>query len=133
KKEIFLVIGKHDVNKYGIYLKQKYKDFGYIKFVGGVYNLEHLNNLRYYSNLYFHGHSVGGTNPSLLEAMACNTLIVANNNIFNKAILGNDATYFETSEDIGFLIDTLSKKENESLLINNINKIHKEFNWEKIN
>ena len=87
--------GKHDVNKFGAYLKNKFKNAKHIRFTGGIYDLEHLNNLRYYSHLYFHGHSVGGTNPSLLEAMASNVLMIAHNNEFTKSILGNDAFYFD--------------------------------------
>ena len=79
----FLVIGKHET-KYGEYLKSKFKNQPNIKFIGGIYDINKLNNLRYYSNLYFHGHTVGGTNPSLLEAMASNSLICANNNPFNR-------------------------------------------------
>ena len=89
-----MVIGKHDSNKFGTYLKEKFKDQKNIYFLGGIYNLEHLNNLRYFSNLYFHGHSVGGTNPSLLEAMASKALIVAHANEFNKSILRDNAFYF---------------------------------------
>lgn len=66
--------------------------------MGGIYNLEHLNNLRYYSKLYFHGHSVGGTNPSLLEAMASQALIAAHNNDFNKGVLKENAFYFQTQQ-----------------------------------
>ena len=82
----FLVIGKNNT-KYGQYLTNKFKSNNKIIFLGAIYNQNHLNNLRYYSNLYFHGHSVGGTNPSLLEAMASNALVVAHENIFNKSIL----------------------------------------------
>ena len=85
QKTPILVIGKHET-KYGEYLKNKFKNHKHIRFLGGIYNLEHLNNLRYFSNLYFHGHSVGGTNPSLLEAMASNAMIIAHDNHFNKAI-----------------------------------------------
>ncbi|WP_241240780.1 DUF1972 domain-containing protein [Maribacter sp. MJ134] len=102
----FLVVGKHET-KFGEYLKEKFKDWNHIEFLGGIYNLDHLNNLRYYSNLYFHGHSVGGTNPSLLEAMASSCLIVANDNLFNKGILGEDALYFNDSNDV---LTSLSKE-----------------------
>lgn len=89
----FLVVGKHNTT-YGAFLKQKYALQAQIQFVGGIYDIEVLNNLRYYSNLYFHGHTVGGTNPSLLEAMASNSLICANDNPFNRYILEDDAIYF---------------------------------------
>ena len=95
----FLVIGKHET-RFGDYLKEKFKNYDNIRFLGGIYNFDHLNSLRFFSNLYFHGHSVGGTNPSLLEAMASNAFVIANDNIFNRSILGNDAVYFKTSKDV---------------------------------
>jgi glycosyltransferase involved in cell wall biosynthesis len=95
----FLVIGKHQT-KYGDYLKLRYKNSKHIRFQGGIYNLDHLNNLRYFSSFYFHGHTVGGTNPSLLEAMASNALICAHNNPFNKYILEDDALYFEYPDEV---------------------------------
>mgnify|MGYP002639225235 CR=1 FL=1 len=132
-KTPFLVVGKHD-NGFGTYLKDKYKDQDFIRFLGGIYNLEDLNNLRYYSKLYFHGHSVGGTNPSLLEAMASNTLIVANKNEFNETILGEDAFYFNNAQEVTSIID---HKEDKSLYLDKINnnliKINKQYTWERIN
>ena len=62
-KTTILVVGNHNT-KYGEYLKNKFKSQKNIRFVGGIYNLPVLDNLRYFSNIYFHGHSVGGTNPS---------------------------------------------------------------------
>jgi glycosyltransferase involved in cell wall biosynthesis len=132
-KTTFLVVGKHDVNAFGAYLKKKFKDQTNIKFVGGIYNLEHLNNLRYFSNLYFHGHSVGGTNPSLLEAMSSRALIIANDNEFNKTILKENAFYFKTAIDVKTYIETLIKKDHLAKLDNCYNQIDKQFNWNIIN
>lgn len=126
----FLVIGKNET-KFGRYLKHKYINTN-IRFLGGIYNQDHLNNLRFFSNLYFHGHSVGGTNPSLLEAMASNSLIVANNNIFNKSILGNDAYYFDTACDIVESFN-IKKADNLDKIENNRDKIKNEFSWDIIN
>lgn len=94
-----IVIGNHQTN-YGAYLKDKYLRFAHIRFVGGVYDKKALDSIRHYAKTYFHGHSVGGTNPSLLEAMACCCNIFAHNNIFNKSVLGDDALYFDTAEDL---------------------------------
>ncbi|WP_339835453.1 DUF1972 domain-containing protein [uncultured Maribacter sp.] len=127
----FLVIGKHET-KFGEYLKNKYAEDKRIKFLGGIYNNEHLDNLRYYSNLYFHGHSVGGTNPSLLEAMACGSLIIAHDNLFNKSILINDAFYFLNSEDVKCHLSK-SKDKFQDKIQNNIKKIELEFSWPIIN
>jgi hypothetical protein len=49
---------------------------------------------------------VGGTNPSLLEAMACCCNIAAHNNIFNKTVLQNEADYFSTVREVSTIIDT---------------------------
>ncbi|NOZ46613.1 MAG: glycosyltransferase family 1 protein [Chlorobi bacterium] len=131
-KTPFLVVGKHNANKFGNYLKNKFKDTNII-FTGGIYNLKHLNNLRYYSNLYFHGHSVGGTNPSLLEAMASNALLIAHNNTFNKSILTNNAFYFKNKIQVKNYIETVNKLEHQIKLENCFNTIKTEFSWELIN
>lgn len=130
-KTPFLVIGKH-ATKYGEYLKEKFKSHPHIRFVGGVYDINILNNLRYYSNLYFHGHSVGGTNPSLLEAMASQALICANQNLFNSAILEKDAFYFSNTSDVSNYIDTVEKREYASYVEKNLTKVEKIYEWNNI-
>lgn len=130
----FLVIGKNNT-EYGNYLKNKYAHCEKIKFVGGIYDIRILNNLRYFSNIYFHGHTVGGTNPSLLEAMSSNAYICAHRNIFNFSILGNDATYFTNPQEVTKMIDTLQKNSEEAraMLYNNYRKIKTTYSWEDVN
>jgi glycosyltransferase involved in cell wall biosynthesis len=130
RKRTFLVIGKHET-AYGEYLKAKYKAFANIDFVGGVYDIKKLNSLRYYSNLYFHGHTVGGTNPSLLEAMASNSLVCANDNPFNRYILEEDALYFKTADDVAVHLDNVECNEPFSMKMieNNREKISKTYAW----
>lgn len=127
----FLVIGKHETS-YGEYLKDKYRSTTEIMFIGGVYNIVALNNLRYYSLLYFHGHSVGGTNPSLLEAMASGAYICAHDNIFNKTILEEDASYFANVSDVTGLLDTSGEQKNRQAVINNTRKVNELYNWNTI-
>ena len=74
-----------------------------IRFVG-VYLKEHLDVLRKYAKFYFHGHTVGGTNPSLLEAMSVGSNIIAHDNSFNKSVLGDSGFYFTNSKDIEKII-----------------------------
>jgi len=99
-----LVIG-NIANKFGKYLNAEFRHRD-IQFAGSLYDQYALNNLRYYSTRYFHGHSVGGTNPSLLEAMACRCNIAAHNNVFNKAVLQNGADYFSTANEVATIINT---------------------------
>jgi len=131
-KTPILVIGKHET-KYGEYLKNKFKSYDNIRFLGGIYNLEHLNNLRYFSKLYFHGHSVGGTNPSLLEAMASQALVIAHNNDFNKGILKENGIYFSNPSEVKNILESVKKIDNLQKVQNNYQAIIKDFNWEKIN
>jgi len=127
----FLVIGNHNT-KYGKYLKNRYKGKSNITFLGGIYDQNKLNNLRHYSKLYFHGHTVGGTNPSLLEAMASQSLICAHNNIFNAAILGIDSLYFKNIDDITTILNTLIREIHQNKITNNIEKIKEKYNYKSI-
>lgn len=128
-----LVVGKH-ATEYGSYLKNKFAHFKSIVFVGGIYNIDILNNLRYYSNIYFHGHTVGGTNPSLLEAMASHSFICANDNNFNRFILQDDAVYFTNANDVSeCLLKQNSRSDDNRLKIsNNVEKVRNIYSWETI-
>lgn len=122
------------LNDFGKTLQKKYINDNRIQFVGANYNQDELNNLRFFSRYYFHGHSVGGTNPSLLEAMASNTLIIANNNIFNKSILEENAQYFNDSNDIkDFLNQDVLFAHKETYASANIKKIVELYSWDIIN
>jgi len=130
----FLVIGKHDT-PFGNFLKQKFSNSTNIRFVGGVYDLNALNNIRYFSNIYFHGHTVGGTNPSLLEAMASNSLICANDNDFNRYILRENALYFSDAKDIAQVLTKAQNKkapEYQAFINNNRLEISNVYNWDRI-
>lgn len=123
----YYVIGNHTTS-YGDYLKDKYRNKGII-FLGGIFKKKDLDNIRYYSKLYLHGHSVGGTNPSLLEAMAAKTLIIAHNNKFNISVLGDDAFYFSSSDDLIQLFKQDLAIKKETFVYNNLDKINKLYRW----
>lgn len=101
-----LVIMGNTKNKFGSYLVNAYPSSN-IKFIGAIYDQEIVNTLRHFCTLYFHGHSVGGTNPSLLEAMACECSIAAHDNIFNKDILEEHALYFFNPDAVKDCINQL--------------------------
>jgi glycosyltransferase involved in cell wall biosynthesis len=128
----FIVVGKTD-NGFGTYLVNKYKNNKEIEFVGAIYDLPKLNSLRNNSNIYFHGHSVGGTNPSLLEAMASNALICAHDNVFNKSILEDRALYFQNSKDVCNVLDDTVKSVYLDYVSKNFQHVTTQFNWVKIN
>ncbi len=128
-KEPFLVVGNHET-KFGNYLLRKYKRYPLIKFVGGIYNYYILNNIRYFSKIYFHGHSVGGTNPSLLEAMSCGCYIASHNNYFNKCVLEKNALYFNNSKEVCEIINNYDEKFKNKFVNNYRIKIREVYNWD---
>lgn len=129
-----IIVGKTNT-PHGKYLVQKYGDEKNVRFVGGIYDFKKLNSVRYFSFAYFHGHSVGGTNPSLLEAMASNCYILAHNNIFNKAVLKENAHYYTSTEEVKWMLNSitdLATSYKEKFIANNLNEIRNEYSWEKL-
>ena len=84
-----------------------------LRFIGTVYDPCRLTALRYHSFAYMHGHSVGGTNPSLLEAMGCGNLIFAHDNPFNRETLGPCGFYFENATALSLSIDRAEQADAE--------------------
>ena len=132
-KHPILLVGALNT-KHGYRLKKKYSHNKNIKFVGAIYNKEELDGLRKHAKLYFHGHTVGGTNPSLLEAMAAGAAIVAYKNIFNSTVLENNGVYFSSSNDIKnhILRATMKKEIIEEKRDGAISAIKLRYSWDKI-
>ena len=107
-KRPLVIVGKTNT-PYGKHLVERYGDDRNIRFVGGIYDFRKLNSIRHYSYAYFHGHSVGGTNPSLLEAMASGCFILAHDNIFNRAVLGENALYYGSTDAAMEMLDGIDK------------------------
>lgn len=80
-----------------------------VEFLGPIFDKHIVRSLRFYSLAYVHGHRVGGTNPSLVEALGAGNPILAHDNRFNRWVAGEAALYFsdesECSERIAELID----------------------------
>lgn len=71
-----------------------------IRLLGGVWDQDELNQLYGNALTYVHGHSVGGTNPSLLRAMGAAASTLAYDVVFNREVLGPGAGYFRGAEDL---------------------------------
>jgi len=132
KTKLPLVIIGNYQSKFGNYLLKKYSSTQ-IKFFGPVFDQNVLNQLRFYSALYFHGHSSGGTNPSLLEAMAASALICAHDNPFNRGVLKDNGLFFKDESHIAEIIGKETDFNMKSRWISkNIERLHTIYNWEKI-
>ena len=68
---------------------------GKVIFPGAIYEADRVHALRYYAAAYLHGHQVGGTNPSLVEALGAGRPVIAHDNRFNRWTAGSDQLFFD--------------------------------------
>ena len=130
-KNKLLIVGNKDTN----YAKKLINKYSYkVKFIGGLYNVDHLNSLRHYSNAYLHGHTVGGTNPSLVEAMSAQCFVISHKNAFNLSVLGDDALYYSSVDELSNKIKNInhSNEIRSSYISNNLNKVKNNYDWDII-
>lgn len=76
-------------------------------FPGAIYETPKVQALRFYSRFYLHGHRVGGTNPSLVEALGAGCAVIAHDNHFNRWVAGSEAAYFRDETECAALFDRL--------------------------
>ena len=135
-KKDFVLITNVEENKF---YNQLLKDTGFdkdsrIKFVGTVYDQELLKYIRENAFGYLHGHEVGGTNPSLLEALASTKLNLLLDVGFNREVGQDSAIYWKKDELARMLekAEELSPEAIEELDIKSNQRIANAFTWEKI-
>lgn len=131
RAEPFLIVGNHQT-PYGRKLQEECKDLPGVRFLGGIYQKPVLDALRHHTRLYLHGHSVGGTNPSLLEAMACGTLIAAHDNPFNRAVLRDSALFFQDPESVRDTLCTEPMAFRSRFRDANLELIRNTYSWDRI-
>jgi glycosyltransferase involved in cell wall biosynthesis len=71
-----------------------------VDFLGAIYDADVVAALRFHCAGYLHGHTVGGTNPSLVEALAAANPVIAHDNKFNRWVAGPAAQYFRCADDV---------------------------------
>lgn len=105
-----------------------------VVFPGAIFDQARLSALRFHSALYLHGHTVGGTNPSLVEAMAAGNAIVAHDNPYNTWVAGPGNRYFSDASDLALILDELVDDAESRQLMSRASRAryHEEFTWEHI-
>lgn len=76
-----------------------------VKFVGAIYDRKVLHALRGHCLAYIHGHQVGGTNPSLVEALGAGNAVIAHDNRFNRWVAGTGARFFSGADELDRVLD----------------------------
>jgi glycosyltransferase involved in cell wall biosynthesis len=107
-----ILIGNWQNSNYGIKLKNEYQNFKNLVLLDPIYDQEILDELRSNAGIYIHGHTVGGTNPSLVEAMSLGLLCAVYDVDYNRVTTNNKAIYFKNENE---LIEIINKFENNQL------------------
>ncbi len=105
-----------------------------VDFVGAIYDARTVQALRFHSCLYLHGHTVGGTNPSLVEAMGAGNPILAHDNHYNRWVAGEGQSYFSDEADcerkLTALLDDAATLQRMSEAVRQRHRAH--FTWEQV-
>ncbi|MCJ0544605.1 DUF1972 domain-containing protein [Enterococcus cecorum] len=119
----------NDLNKHTNFEKDER-----IKFVGTVYDQEQLKYIRENAYAYLHGHEVGGTNPSLLEALGSTKVNLLLDVGFNREVGENGALYWKknTLSDLIDEVDTFTESDVDKLNVLSMSRVKESFTWEKI-
>lgn len=105
-----------------------------VLFPGAIYDKSIVQALRYYGTAYIHGHQVGGTNPSLVEALGAGNAIIAHDNRFNRWVAGEGACFFNGATQFSELLDTLIKDGDRlaTMRTSAVNRFQTMFTWSMV-
>lgn len=104
-----IIIGNWNKSLYGIKLKEKYASNSSIIILDPIYEQNILDQIRSNCRVYIHGHSAGGTNPSLVEAMSLGLPVFAFDVSYNRETTFNSAKYFKDAGELKILLNSLEE------------------------
>ena len=110
-----VLVGNWKASEYGRLLLQKFGNIRHLHLLDPIYDPEKLNPIRSNCSLYLHGHSSGGTNPSLVEAMYLNLPVAAYDVDYNRETTENRALYFSNSGELHNLVASLMNINTEEI------------------
>ncbi|HIW35785.1 MAG TPA: DUF1972 domain-containing protein [Candidatus Treponema faecavium] len=99
-----VIVGNWENSAYGRALKETYSQCANINLLDPIYDLHRINWLRSHAAVYVHGHSAGGTNPSLVEAMCLGLPVLAFDCVYNRATTENRCLYWKTTAKLAALL-----------------------------
>jgi glycosyltransferase involved in cell wall biosynthesis len=129
-----VILGKYDPEQDPYHREVMNSASDEVIFVGPIYDKAVVQALRFHSSAYLHGHTVGGTNPSLVEAMAAGNAVIAHNNAYNRWVVGDGALYFDDVNSIDRHVDTLISDIEQRLWMKQevLNRFNDSFTWKHI-
>jgi glycosyltransferase involved in cell wall biosynthesis len=128
----YVIVGNWNSNDYGMSLYKKYSKIKGLILYNPIYDPEELNVLRSNCFFYLHGHSAGGTNPSLVEAMYLGLPIVAFGVNYNLETTFGKAVYYENNEDLKEVLLNLESLDRNSMRTSMLKLAKKHYSWRGI-
>lgn len=127
-----VLVGNWNNSQYGKDLKAQYSKFENIHLLDSIYNQEVIDLIRGNASLYIHGHSAGGTNPSLVEAMFLGLPIISNSVSYNRTTTEHKAFYFTNEKELKNIIVTLTNQDLENCADQMKKIAERRYIWKKI-
>lgn len=125
-------VGNWDNSKYGRELKARFSDSPNIFLLDPIYDPDLLYAVRARASIYLHGHSAGGTNPSLVEMMHFGIPVLAHACSFNRHSTGGKARYFESSGELIEQLGNLAPKDARMIGVKMREIAQHKYNWDQI-
>ena len=125
-------VGNWHNSEYGKILHEIYKELPNIYLLDSIYDVGVLRNLREKASLYVHGHSAGGTNPSLVEMMHFSLPIFAFDCIYNRYTTDNNAIFFNTALELRSQIKELEPRRATEIAAALKILATEQYNWESV-
>lgn len=130
--QILIIVGNWSNSDYGIQLLKKYSNTSNIYMLDPIYDQRNLDLLRSNCYVYIHGHSAGGTNPSLVEAMYLGLPILSFDCSYNRATTENKSLFFKNSKELTHFIDSKKLVELKTLGVRLEEIAFRRYTWEVI-
>ncbi len=125
-------VGNWNKSEYGKEVRKKYEHLDHFHLLDPIYEPAQLNVLRSNCYLYMHGHSAGGTNPSLVEAMNLGLPIVAFDVMYNQESTEQQALFFKTAEDLEMIIEKMTDTIQQNLANKMFEIAQRRYTWKVI-
>lgn len=103
----FICLGKLDPRTNAYHAEVMKAGEGCVIFPGAIYDPTVVKALRYHAAAYCHGHSVGGTNPSLVEALGAGNAVIGHGNPYNRWVAGEGQFYFRDKAAFSDILDEI--------------------------
>lgn len=131
-KQNYVIVGNWENSEYGKKIKLKFNSFVNVIILDPIYDIRKLNLLRTNCAFYIHGHSAGGTNPSLVEAMFAELPVICFDINYNRSTTQQKALYFSDANDLIKILNNITNRQLKPIAEDMKKMANLNYTWGKI-